>query len=44
MLTVKALLCRLWLEDVVLAVERKRGWDTLLNNDTHHYAVGLLAR
>ncbi|KAM7023629.1 uncharacterized protein M8220_015223 [Acridotheres tristis] len=24
-LTVKALLCRLWLEDVVLAVERKRG-------------------
>ncbi|XP_064260790.1 uncharacterized protein LOC135290784 isoform X2 [Passer domesticus] len=43
-LTVKALLCRLWLEDVVLAVERKRGWDALLNNDTHHYAVGLLAR
>ncbi|CAN8219773.1 unnamed protein product [Coccothraustes coccothraustes] len=43
-LTVKALLCRLWLEDVVLAVERQRGWDTLLNNDTHHYAVGLLAR
>lgn len=42
-LTVKALLCRLWLDDVVLAVERKRGWDTLLKNDTHHYAVGLLA-
>ncbi|XP_064497310.1 maestro heat-like repeat-containing protein family member 1 [Pseudopipra pipra] len=43
-LTVKALLCRLQLEDVVLAVERKKGWDTLLSTDTHRYAVGLLAR
>ncbi|KAJ7415698.1 hypothetical protein BTVI_37580 [Pitangus sulphuratus] len=43
-LTVKALLCRLQLEDVVLAVERKKGWDTLLSTDTHCYAVGLLAR
>ncbi|XP_027766183.1 uncharacterized protein LOC114072497, partial [Empidonax traillii] len=25
-------------------MERKRGWDTLLRPDTHHYAVGLLAR
>ncbi|XP_056369510.1 translation initiation factor IF-2-like [Oenanthe melanoleuca] len=27
-----------------MAVERKYGWDTLLCADTHHYAVGLLAR
>ncbi|XP_048165419.1 uncharacterized protein LOC125328572 [Corvus hawaiiensis] len=27
-----------------MAMERKRGWDTLLCADTHHYAVGLLAR
>ncbi|XP_027740230.1 maestro heat-like repeat-containing protein family member 6, partial [Empidonax traillii] len=25
-------------------MEQKRGWDTLLNADTQHYAVGLLAR
>ncbi|XP_032552055.1 maestro heat-like repeat-containing protein family member 7 isoform X3 [Chiroxiphia lanceolata] len=25
-------------------MERKRGWDTLLSADTHHNAVGLLAR
>ncbi|XP_071437668.1 maestro heat-like repeat-containing protein family member 7 [Pithys albifrons albifrons] len=43
-LTVKALLCRLQHEDVVLAVECKKGWDTLLCPETHHYAVGLLAR
>ncbi|XP_064516345.1 uncharacterized protein LOC135416929 [Pseudopipra pipra] len=43
-LTMKALLCHLECEDVVLSVERKRGWDTLLSADTHHYAVGLLAR
>ena len=40
----KALLCQLECEDVVLSMERKRGWDTLLNADTHHYAVALLAR
>ncbi|KAJ7422490.1 hypothetical protein WISP_37680 [Willisornis vidua] len=43
-LTVKALLCRIQHEDVVLAVECKKGWDTLLCPETHHYAVGLLAR
>nr|XP_041567824.1 uncharacterized protein LOC116806977 [Taeniopygia guttata] len=31
-------------EDVVVAMERKCGWDTLLCADTHHCAVGLLAR
>ncbi|XP_032552657.1 uncharacterized protein LOC116791085 [Chiroxiphia lanceolata] len=43
-LTLKALLCHLECEDVVLSMERKRGWDTLLSADTHHNAVGLLAR
>ncbi|XP_031949814.1 uncharacterized protein LOC116436651, partial [Corvus moneduloides] len=32
----KDLLCRLYYEDVVVAVEHKRGWDTLLSADTHH--------
>ncbi|CAN8174178.1 unnamed protein product [Coccothraustes coccothraustes] len=40
----KALLCRLRCVHVVLAMERKRGWDMLLCADTQHYAVGLLAR
>nr|XP_041573472.1 maestro heat-like repeat-containing protein family member 6 isoform X1 [Taeniopygia guttata] len=40
----KALLCRLQWNHVVLAMERKRGWDMLLCADTQHYAVGLLAR
>ncbi|XP_068855613.1 maestro heat-like repeat-containing protein family member 7 [Aphelocoma coerulescens] len=40
----KALLCRLRCDNEVVAVERKRGWDTLLCADTQHYAVGLLAR
>ncbi|XP_041571253.2 maestro heat-like repeat-containing protein family member 7 [Taeniopygia guttata] len=40
----KALLCRLQWDHVVLAMERKRGWDMLLCADTQHYAVGLLAR
>ncbi|XP_063276327.1 uncharacterized protein LOC134562728 [Prinia subflava] len=31
-------------ENVVVAMERKRGWDMLLCADTHHYAVGVLAR
>ncbi|XP_027489434.1 uncharacterized protein LOC113942520, partial [Corapipo altera] len=43
-LTMKTLLCHLECEDVVLSMEQKRGWDTLLSADTHHYAVGLLAR
>ncbi|XP_032548182.1 maestro heat-like repeat-containing protein family member 6 isoform X2 [Chiroxiphia lanceolata] len=42
-LTIKALLHHLRCESVLVAMERKRGWDTLLNADTHHYAVGLLA-
>ncbi|XP_071311443.1 maestro heat-like repeat-containing protein family member 7 [Agelaius tricolor] len=42
--TLKALLCRLHYEDVVVAMEDKRGWDTLLCADTHHCAVGMLAR
>ncbi|CAN8179090.1 unnamed protein product, partial [Coccothraustes coccothraustes] len=40
----KALLCRLRCDHVVVAMERKRGWDTLLCAHTQHYAVGLLAR
>ncbi|KAM6332830.1 maestro heat-like repeat-containing protein family member 7 [Podargus strigoides] len=44
MLTVKALLRCLGYEDVMFAVEHKCGWDTLLNAETHHYAMGLLAR
>ncbi|XP_050195372.1 maestro heat-like repeat-containing protein family member 6 [Myiozetetes cayanensis] len=42
--TVRALLRRLQRVNLVMAMERKRGWDTLLSADTHHYAVGLLAR
>ncbi|XP_053805175.1 maestro heat-like repeat-containing protein family member 6 [Vidua chalybeata] len=40
----KALLYRLPCDKVVMAMERKRGWDTLLRAHTQHYAVGLLAR
>ncbi|KAM4752102.1 maestro heat-like repeat-containing protein family member 7 [Cyanocitta cristata] len=40
----KVLLCRLRCANEVVAMERKRGWDTLLCADTQHYAVGLLAR
>ncbi|XP_053838761.1 maestro heat-like repeat-containing protein family member 1 [Vidua macroura] len=40
----KALLCRLQCDHVVVAMERKHGWDTLLCAHTQHYAVGLLAR
>ncbi|XP_065493647.1 maestro heat-like repeat-containing protein family member 6 [Caloenas nicobarica] len=43
-LTVKALLCRLGYRLVAFEVERKRGWDTLLHAETHHRAMGLLAR
>ncbi|RMB92761.1 hypothetical protein DUI87_30811 [Hirundo rustica rustica] len=42
--TLKSLLCLVQCEHVVVSMERKRGWDTLLCVDTHHYAVGLLAR
>ncbi|XP_068877586.1 maestro heat-like repeat-containing protein family member 7 [Aphelocoma coerulescens] len=42
--TLEALLRRLEYEDVVVAMERQHGWDTLLCPDTQHYAVGLLAR
>ncbi|XP_068052920.1 maestro heat-like repeat-containing protein family member 7 [Anomalospiza imberbis] len=40
----KALLGRLRCDNVVEAMERKRGWDMLLCADTQHDAVGLLAR
>ncbi|XP_027559760.1 maestro heat-like repeat-containing protein family member 6 isoform X2 [Neopelma chrysocephalum] len=42
--TIKALLWRLQWDQELVSVERKRGWDALLSADTHHYAVGLLAR
>ncbi|XP_064291578.1 uncharacterized protein LOC135309357 [Passer domesticus] len=42
--TMKALLYRLQCDNEVMAMERKRGWDTLLTARTQHYAVGLLAR
>ncbi|XP_059716789.1 maestro heat-like repeat-containing protein family member 6 [Haemorhous mexicanus] len=42
--TLKALLCQMRYEHVVVSMERKRAWDTLLCADTHHYAVRLLAR
>ncbi|XP_064593943.1 maestro heat-like repeat-containing protein family member 9 [Zonotrichia leucophrys gambelii] len=42
--TLKSLLCQKQYKDVVLSVEGKRGWDTLLCADTRHYAMGLLAR
>ncbi|XP_036261493.2 uncharacterized protein LOC118701027 [Molothrus ater] len=42
--TLKSLLCRKQYKEVVVSVEGKRGWDTLLCADTRHYAVGLLAR
>ncbi|XP_068052924.1 maestro heat-like repeat-containing protein family member 7 [Anomalospiza imberbis] len=42
--TLKSLLCREQYKDVVMAMERRCGWDTLLCADTQHYAVGLLAR
>ncbi|XP_053803460.1 uncharacterized protein LOC128790597 isoform X4 [Vidua chalybeata] len=42
--TVRALFRHLRCLDLLVAMECKRGWDTLLCADTHHYAMGLLAR
>ncbi|XP_068052835.1 maestro heat-like repeat-containing protein family member 7 [Anomalospiza imberbis] len=42
--TLKSLLCLEQYKDVVMAMERRCGWDMLLCADTQHYAVGLLAR
>ncbi|XP_027559877.1 maestro heat-like repeat-containing protein family member 6 isoform X2 [Neopelma chrysocephalum] len=42
--TIQALLWRLQWDQELVSVECKRGWDALLSADTHHYAVGLLAR
>ncbi|XP_056351796.1 maestro heat-like repeat-containing protein family member 6 isoform X2 [Oenanthe melanoleuca] len=42
--TVRALLRHLRCLDLLVAVERKCGWETLLCATTHHYAMGLLAR
>ncbi|XP_058696501.1 maestro heat-like repeat-containing protein family member 7 [Poecile atricapillus] len=44
MQTLRALFHHLQCVHLVVAMERKCGWDTLLCVDTHHYAVGLLAR
>ncbi|XP_053838390.1 uncharacterized protein LOC128809967 [Vidua macroura] len=37
--TLKSLLCQKQYKDVVVSMERRCGWDTLLCADTHHYAV-----
>ncbi|XP_056371790.1 uncharacterized protein LOC130266561 [Oenanthe melanoleuca] len=42
--TMKALLCCLGRDEMLVALERKRVWDNLLCADTKHCAVGLLAR
>ncbi|XP_053803789.1 maestro heat-like repeat-containing protein family member 6 [Vidua chalybeata] len=42
--TVRALLHHLRFLDLLMVMERKCAWDTLLCADSHHYAVGLLAR
>ncbi|XP_064291595.1 maestro heat-like repeat-containing protein family member 6 isoform X1 [Passer domesticus] len=42
--TLKSLLCQRQYKDVVVAMERRGVWNTLLCDDTRHYAVGLLAR
>ncbi|KAL2302634.1 hypothetical protein Nmel_010063 [Mimus melanotis] len=42
--TMRALFRHLRCLDLLVAMERKHGWDTLLCADTHHYAMGLLAR
>ncbi|XP_063255923.1 uncharacterized protein LOC134551871 [Prinia subflava] len=42
--TVRALFHHLRCLDLLVAMEHKHGWDTLLCAHTHHYAVGLLAR
>ncbi|XP_061865410.1 uncharacterized protein LOC133626985 [Colius striatus] len=44
MQTLKILLCRLGLEDVVLEAQRKCVWDTLLYPETRHCAMRILAR
>ncbi|KAF4798324.1 hypothetical protein TURU_065261 [Turdus rufiventris] len=41
--TLKSLLCQMWYNNVVKAMERKRGWDVLLCPDTQHHAAALLA-
>ncbi|XP_032942570.1 uncharacterized protein LOC117011328 isoform X2 [Catharus ustulatus] len=40
----KSLLCQMWYDNVVMAMERKCGWDALLSPDTQHHATALLAR
>ncbi|OWK49527.1 hypothetical protein RLOC_00010601 [Lonchura striata] len=39
----KALLCRLQWDHVLVAMERKRGWDTMMRAITQEYGLGLLA-
>ncbi|XP_066856157.1 maestro heat-like repeat-containing protein family member 7 [Anser cygnoides] len=43
-LTLKALLCRLGYDMLVLELEKKNAWETLVNAESHHWAVGQLAR
>nr|XP_041577553.1 uncharacterized protein LOC121471222 [Taeniopygia guttata] len=40
----KALLCQLQWDHVLVAMERKRGWDTMMRAITQEYGLGLLAR
>ncbi|XP_064575213.1 maestro heat-like repeat-containing protein family member 6 isoform X3 [Zonotrichia leucophrys gambelii] len=42
--TVKSFLYHLQCVNLLMALERKCAWDTLLRAETHHYAMGLLAR
>ncbi|XP_027766463.1 uncharacterized protein LOC114072815, partial [Empidonax traillii] len=42
--TLKALLCHLQWEDILMARKRRLAWDPLVNSDPHHSAVGLHVR
>lgn len=44
MLTLKALLCRIGYDMVVFELGRRNVWETLLHAESHHWAVGRLAR
>uniref|UniRef100_A0A8C3B6V9 Uncharacterized protein n=1 Tax=Cairina moschata TaxID=8855 RepID=A0A8C3B6V9_CAIMO len=43
-LTLKALLCRIGYDMVVFELGRRNVWETLLHAESHHWAVGRLAR
>ncbi|XP_027564308.1 uncharacterized protein LOC113981219, partial [Neopelma chrysocephalum] len=42
--TIKALLCCLQWEDILMARKRKLAWDPFVNSNPHYYAVGLHVR